>query len=233
MGVEDIVTIYSFSCCCIITCYWFFFYSVIDQLSFFFILLKICKTVCPVSICIWCYFLRVHFCSICKKVDSDCTRADAVLVVAVIPGLGSTDRCCFISIDKFCTVYCSTILLDNLIKSQSSIAIVMSCYAYSSGGYCIIYYSTYIATLCNYIYISLFRIFQCVIDFSKVKGFCVSTFCTCCQYCVFRHRCISCFCCYCECPVVTLLELTACKSLSCCKICASGCRVAVLEGIVR
>ena len=138
VGVEDIVTIYCFSCCYIITCYWFFFYCVIDQLSFFFVLLKICKTVCPVSICIWSYFLRVNFYAICKEIDFNLIRADTVLVISIAPALCSTDRCCLISIGKFCFIYSSSIFLDNLIKSQSSIAIIMGCYTYSSGGYFII-----------------------------------------------------------------------------------------------
>ena len=90
MGVEDVVAIYS----CLISLNSFLCYCVSNFLTIC-IFRQICKAVSPVSILIWCYFLRFNFCSIRKKIYCDCIRANAVLIITIVPALGSTNLSCF------------------------------------------------------------------------------------------------------------------------------------------
>ena len=101
MSVVDIITIKF--CCVTFNCN--FFNSVFNFFAGF-IFRQICKAVCPVSVVIRCYFLRIHFITVCKKVYNNFLRSDSILVVTVIPGLGTFDfsRLRFMSVGDVVTI---------------------------------------------------------------------------------------------------------------------------------
>ena len=69
-------------------------YSVSDFLTVC-VFRQICKAISPVSFLVSCYGLAIHFRSVCKKLHGNALWTFAVLIVCIIPGLGSTDFSCF------------------------------------------------------------------------------------------------------------------------------------------
>ena len=110
--VGDVILIVS-SC---ILRYCFLTYGVNDFLATF-IFRQIGKTIAPVSVCICTYGLAVFFYSVCKKNHVNAFRTLSILVVGIVPGLGSCDLGSFrlMSIDdvdsiKLCRIALNCIL---------------------------------------------------------------------------------------------------------------------------
>ena len=102
MCIVDIITAYSGN----ISFYCFLSYSINNFLTCF-KFRQICKAVCPVSVVIRFYFLRIHFITVCKKVYSNFLRSDSILVIAIVPCLDATYFCfcCIMSIGNVVIIY--------------------------------------------------------------------------------------------------------------------------------
>ena len=121
MSIGNIVIIYT----CFITIYQFFTYCINDFVTGC-IFWQIGEAVFPIVICG--YFLAVNFGSVCKEVDCDAVWADTILVVTVIPGLGTFDfsRLRFMSVGDVVTINCCFISF-NCIFFYSISDFVASC----------------------------------------------------------------------------------------------------------
>ena len=86
VAVDDVVAIIG----CGVVLYRGLAYGVSDFLAIY-ELRKVSEAVGPAAILVWSYRLTVHFFSICKKFHSNVLWAFAILIVCIIPGLGSAD----------------------------------------------------------------------------------------------------------------------------------------------